>query len=103
MSKMDSTVIADRLNRLVKLAMDTGEAGSIEEAERLFAGYRLAVAAGPEIGYSPTRQAALLTIVNSGRRSLLGGIEVEGIADMPLLVPLRPYKASEHERNRKLG
>ena len=36
--------IADRLNRMVKLAMDTGEAASVEDAERLFAGYRLAVA-----------------------------------------------------------
>ncbi len=95
MNATDHSMIADRLNRLVKLAMDTGEAASVEEAEKLFAGYRLAVAAGADVGHSPTHQAALLTIVNAGRRSLLGGIEVEGIADMPLLVPLHPYRTLE--------
>ena len=42
----DPNLIADSLNRLVKLALDTGEAASIEEAIQLFAGYRLAVAVG---------------------------------------------------------
>jgi hypothetical protein len=95
MGEVDTAAISDRLNRLVKLAMDTGEAGSIEEAEKLFSGYRLAVAIGPEARHSPTQQAALLTIVNTGRRSLLGGIEVEGIAGMPLMVSLPPYKSLE--------
>lgn len=91
----DTALIANRLNRLVKLAMDTGEAETIEEAQRLFAGYRLAVSAGPDVGRSPTHQAALLTIVNAGRRSLLGGVEIAGLADMPLLVPLAPYRTLE--------
>lgn len=95
MDGADTTLIADRLNRLVKLAIDTGEAETIEEAQRLFAGYRLAVTAGPAVAISPTHQAALLTIVNTGRRSLLGGIEVAGIADAPLLVPLAPYRTLE--------
>lgn len=95
MEGADTTLIADRLNRLVKLAIDTGEAETIEEAQRLFAGYRLAVTAGPAVAISPTHQAALLTIVNTGRRSLLGGIEVAGIADAPLLVPLAPYRTLE--------
>ena len=85
--------VADSLNRLVKLAMDTGEAESMEDAHRLFAGYRLAVAAGDDVGRSPTHQAALLTIVNAGRRSLLGGVEVEGVEDMELLVPVPPYRS----------
>ena len=90
MMKIDHTTIADRLSRLVKLAMDTGEAESLEDAEKLFKGYRLAVAVGDDVGHSPTHQATLLTIVNAGRRSLLGGIEVKGIADMELLVPVPP-------------
>jgi len=92
MNEINSGIIADRLNRMVKLALDTGEAASIEEAEQLFASYKLAVTVGPDTAYSPTKQAALLTIVNTGRRSLLGGIEVEGVADMPLLLPLIPYQ-----------
>lgn len=95
MNDFDTAVLADRLNRMVKLAMDTGEAASIEDAEKLFSGYRLLVAAGADVGYSATQQAALLTIVNTGRRSLLGGVEVEGIAGMPLLVPLYPYRTLE--------
>lgn len=95
MRDSNATVIADRLNRMVKLALDTGESVSIEEAEKLFAGYRLAVKAGADVAVSATHQAALLTIVNAGRRSLLGGVEVEGIADMPLLLPLVPYRNLE--------
>lgn len=91
MDGANTTLISDRLNRLVKLALDTGEAETIEDAQRLFAGYRLAVSAGPAVANSPTHQAALLTIVNTGRRSLLGGVEISGVADMPLLVPLAPY------------
>ena len=91
----DCTAIVDSLNRLVKLAMDTGEAESLEEAEKLFMGYRLGVSVGDEMGHSQTHQAALLTIVNSARRCLLGGIEVEGIADMGLLVPVPPYRSLE--------
>ena len=34
----DLGCIANQLNRLVKIALDTGEAGSIEEAERIFSG-----------------------------------------------------------------
>ena len=91
----DHTTIADTLNRLVKLAMDTGEAESLEEAEELFMGYRLGVAVGDDVGRSQTHQAALLTIVNCARRCLLGGIEVEGIAGMNLLVPVPPYRSLE--------
>ena len=94
--KTDHMIIADRLNRLVKLVMDTGEVESLEEAEELFRSYRLAVVVGDDVGHSPTHQAALLTIVNAGRRSLLGGIEVGGgIADMELLVPVPPYQSLE--------
>ena len=90
------TVLADSLNRLVKLALDTGEVGSLEDAHRLFMGYRLAVSVGGDVGHSRTHQAALLTIVNSARRCLLGGIEVEGTFGMDLLVPLRGYRSLEH-------
>ncbi len=92
MDTIDTAMIADRLNRLVKLAVDTGEAATIEDAQRLFAGYRLAISVGADAARSATGQAALLTAVNTSRRSLLGGVEVAGIADAPLLVPLMPYR-----------
>lgn len=92
MDTVDTAMIAKRLNRLVKLAVDTGEAATIEDAHRLFAGYRLAISVGTDAARSATGQAALLTAVNTGRRSLLGGVEVAGIADAPLLVPLMSYR-----------
>lgn len=91
----DHNSIADSLNRLVKLAMDTGEAESLEDAAKTFMRYRLAVSVGDDVGNSRTHQAALLTIVNSARRCLLGGIEVEGVAGMNLLVPVSPYRSLE--------
>ena len=95
MNDTDHMAIGDSLHRLVKLAMDTGEADSLEEAQKLFMGYRLGVSAGKDAGHSQTLQAALLTIVNSARRSLLGGVEVEGVGGMKLLVPVPPYRSLE--------
>ena len=95
MNDTDHTAIGDSLHRLVKLAMDTGEAESLEEAEKLFMTYRLGVSVGDDVGHSQTLQAALLTIVNSARRCLLGGIEVEGAAGMNLMVPVPPYRSLE--------
>lgn len=89
MLHMDTAVLGDRLHRLVKLAMDTGEAADLDEALRIFSSYRLAIAAGPEVAQSAAHQAALLTMVNAGDRSLLGGVEVAGLGpDMPCLLPL---------------
>jgi len=69
---------ADGLNRLVKIALDTGEASTIEEAERIFAGYRMQIVVGPDVADSAVLQAALLTAVNSGARAFLGGVSVVG-------------------------
>lgn len=78
-------VIPDELHRLVKLAMDTGEAESIEHAQRIFAGYRIGVAVGPEIQWSRSHQAALLTFLQLASRVFLGGVQVAMPAD--ILVP----------------
>ena len=77
----------DQLHRLVKLALDTGEAASLEEAQRLFGNYRLGIVVGKSVAHSATLQSAVLTAVNSGRRSFLGGVSIEGNLDVPLLVP----------------
>lgn len=87
-----SIVTAEELHRLVKLAMDTGEAESVEHAQRIFAGYRIGVAVGPEIGWSSTHQAALLTFLRLASRVFLGGIDVamSDEAAMPDLLPGNP-------------
>ena len=85
------TIIApDELHRLVKLAMDTGEAESIEHALRIFAGYRIGVAVGPEIATSTTHQAALLTFLRLASRVFLGGIDIVMPTDAPCLLPGNP-------------
>lgn len=86
----DLNEMADRLHRTVKLALDTGEASGIEEAERIFAGYRLQIVVGADISQKPFLQAALLTAVNCAARTMLGGVAVVG-AIGPLLVALRSY------------
>jgi hypothetical protein len=79
--------LGNDLNRSVKLAMDSGEARSAEEAQKIFQGYRLSILVGPDVAVSATKQAALLTAVNTGRRCFLGSVEVTGCPDAGLLVP----------------
>lgn len=82
--------LGNELNRSVKLAMDSGEARSPREAEMIFKRYRLGIIAGSDVASSPTKQAALLTAVNTGRRCFLGGVEVQiDCSDAELLVPWR--------------
>lgn len=71
------TIMApNELHRLVKLAMDTGEAESLEHAQRIFSGYRIGVGVGPEIRSSATHQAALATFLRLASRVFLGGVDV---------------------------
>src|SRR6266702_1757601 len=55
---MNREHMSDDLHRVVKLAMDSGEMSTLDEAERLFAGYRLVLEIGPDVASSPTLQAA---------------------------------------------
>lgn len=70
--------IAETLNRTVKIALDTGEASTIVDAERIFAGYKLQIVAGPDVAESAVLQAGLLTAVNCAARCFLGGVTVVG-------------------------
>ena len=85
-------VDADTLNRVVKLALDTDEVPTPHAAYQLFRSYRLLVRVGQESAISPAHQAALLTVVNTGRRAMLGGMFVEGDLDVPLVVPIPGLK-----------
>lgn len=86
---MEPTRIHDGLNRMVKMALDTGEAHSLEEARDLFARYRLHIALGPDGAHSAALQAAALTAVNAGRRCFLGGVTVSGPLGASLMIPWR--------------
>lgn len=86
---MTPTRIHDGLNRIVKMALDTGEAHSLDEAREIFARYRLHVALGPDAAHSAAVQVAALTAVNAGRRCFLGGVTVSGPLDASLMIPWR--------------
>ncbi len=88
MNQMITDTRPDTLHRGVKMALDNGEADSVEAAYALFASYRMAIGLGAGAGHSAAIQAALLTMVNTGRRALLGGVEVMGDLQTPLLVDL---------------
>lgn len=84
---MERTPIHDQLNRMVKMALDSGEARSLEEAQDVFSRYRLHVSLGPDVVHSAPFQSAVLTAVNAGRRCFLGGVTVSGPVDAALVVP----------------
>ncbi len=89
---MDEMNIAESLNRTLKMVMDSGEAASMSEAERIFEGYRLFIDVGPNVTASPTLQAALLTAINTARRCFLGGVFVTGSLDSELKIPWKRCK-----------
>lgn len=82
----------ENLNRTLKLVLDNGEASTIEEAEKIFGGYRLGIEVGEDVASSPTLQAAVLTAVNTARRCFLGGVLVAGSLNVVLRVPWRKFK-----------
>lgn len=79
---------AESLHRLVKLAIDSGTAKSIAEAQAMFAGYRIAFAIDSETARKTHQQAVLLTGIALARRVFLGGVAVQGALDVPLTAPL---------------
>jgi hypothetical protein len=82
--------LSDQLHRTAKLALDSGEAESVEKAMRIFANYRLQIVLGPNVAEYACLQAAALTAVNCAARTLLGGVCVVG-AQAPLRVSLPPF------------
>ena len=93
----------DQLHRHLKLALDTGEVASLEEAKRLFHSYRLGIVVGSGVARSATLQAAVLTAVNTGRRSFLGGVRVEGDSRCAPACALGPLPHAGGSRPRPSG
>jgi len=92
----------DHLHRLVKEAIDSGAADSLEAAQALFEGYRLTLNIDAEAVRQPDHQSALLTAVALGRRVFLGGVTVCGPLEVPLNVDL-PLGATLAGAVRQLG
>lgn len=85
---VQSQLHADTFHRGVKMAIDAGEVDTVEQGVALFQQYRLGVRVGTEVAHSLAHQVALLTIVNTARRAMLGGVQVCGDLTCPLLAPL---------------
>lgn len=85
---MSVTIGLDELHRLAKRAMDSGQAGSVEEAMSQLQGLQLNLIVHDSD--CAAHQAALLTAVSLARRVFLGGVFVSGDLDTPLRAPL-PY------------
>lgn len=71
-----ATLTSDDLHRTAKLELDEGRARTVDEAEEIVAGYVLQIDVGIGVSDSETRQAMLLTAVNTAARAFLGGVRV---------------------------
>lgn len=78
---------SESLHRLVKLALDSGEAASIDEAETIFAEYRLCIHVSASVARSKASQFAVLTLVNAGSKAFLGGVYLSGDCDILISLP----------------
>jgi hypothetical protein len=85
---MEQIIDLNNLHRTAKYFMDNGRAHTHEDAMALLNRFGLTVIVGQEIACSVNQQAALLTLINVARRTLLGGIDVVGLPDAPSLSPL---------------
>jgi hypothetical protein len=68
--------LGERLSRVLKMVLDTGEAASEAEALEIFARYRVQLVFGPDLG--EMAQAALLTAAATALPCLLGGVSYLG-------------------------
>jgi hypothetical protein len=85
---MSTFAHADTMHRLVKQAVDSGSAATLDEAEQLFRGYRLSLVVDRATMETLTGQIAVLTAVALARRVFLGGVDVVGPVDVGLVVPM---------------
>ena len=87
MKFIDTSALGEGLNRMAKMALDSGEASSVEEALALFHSYTLHLEVSSDVATNVSQQAALLTAANTARRAFLGGVTVNGAAGMACLLP----------------
>ncbi len=97
---MNRPVDHETLHRTAKYFMDSGRVASHEAAMNLLEQFGLTVRVGADIANSPPHQTALLTLINTARRTFLGGIEIAGLpncANLTRLAPDRPLARAVRE------
>lgn len=82
------TTDPDRLHRTAKYFMDNGRAATAEDAVEMLSRFGMTITVDAASAATVNGQAALLTLVNAARRTMLGGIEVEGVGDQPIVTAL---------------
>jgi len=92
----------EKLHRLVKEALDSGDAQSIAEANQMFGGFHLDIEIGQAEAADGDCQAAVLTAAALARRVFLGGVHVCCPKGTRLAVPL-PLGATLDEAVVRLG
>jgi hypothetical protein len=71
----------DTLDRLQKLAIDSGEAATVADAARIFSAYRLQVDVRADGLDGQAAEAAFATILNAAPRAFAGGVRVRLATD----------------------
>jgi len=79
---------SDKMHRLVKMALDSGEAENHEDAKNIFSRYRLRIHLGESWADTLAGQSAFLTTLNTSARAFLGGVIVTGDVEQTVHVPL---------------
>ncbi|WP_043155342.1 hypothetical protein, partial [Sphingobium sp. Ant17] len=82
------TTDPDRLHRTAKYFMDNGRAATAEDALDMLSRFGMTITVDAASATTLNGQIALLTLVNAARRTMLGGIEVEGVGDQPVVTAL---------------
>ena len=91
--KMEEMIHSTSLHRTAKYFMDNGRAETHGEAMATLQRFGLTVHVGQEIVHSAHHQTALITLINTARRTLLGGVEIVRLPDGPSLSPLAPARS----------
>ncbi|MAU94328.1 thiamine biosynthesis protein ThiF [Jiella pacifica] len=82
------TTDPDHLHRTAKYFMDSGRAATADDAVDMLSRFGLAIRVDPATVTTVNGQVGLLTLVNAARRTMLGGIEVEGVGGQAVVTKL---------------
>lgn len=82
------TTDPDRLHRTAKYFMDNGRAATAEDAVDMLSRFGMTIAVDAATATTLNGQIALLTLVNAARRTMLGGVEVQGVDDQRVVTRL---------------
>lgn len=96
------TTDPNRLHRTAKYFMDDGRAATAQGAMDMLSRFGLAISVDAAAAATEDGQVALLTLVNTARRTMLGGVEVRGAGEVPVLTALA-QEATLDEAVRALG